>query len=516
LADSAEPSPEQLGMVAGRYFSGQPGLELSPFVELREALLAYRWLLMAHADADIQQRLAEQLAALRKALQEAGERPAAAEIAARLDRLEQLGQAPELINRIRSRYARPNLYASVSAEMIANRFNDAVSQTTPVCETILGVPIRGTAYTAGTLSARLIPCDETALIEIVMNGTTTSDTVGYRPPVKIYSDGVTQVFACKRLFIDDIGVRADPAYASCSTNTRIKCIGTSKRLGSQMIQRIAWKRAHAQKPQAERIAERLAERRVARQIDQQALDVIASGNGRLESKVRRPLRRRNLYPRRLRLWTTKQRLYLNALQGRRVQLAAATTPPDSPESGMVVQAHESFFQNTALTAIGGVLITDVRAQELVKEVTGEVPEQLQIKPDEDPWSITFDHIQPLTLGFDRDQVTISLRGRQFTRGGQVLRQVIQIAATYRIETVGGRVRLTRQGDIDVSYPGRENERLSLQDLGNKTFMAGKFEGLFKPEISGEGLELPERWQRLGDLSLDFVAAQDGWLSLGWN
>ena len=181
-----------------------------------------------------------------------------------------------------------------------------------------------------------------------------------------------------------------------------------------------------------------------------------------------------------------------------------------------MQAHESFFQNIALTAIGGVRITDVRAQELVQELTGEVPEQLQIKPDEDPWSITFDAIQPLALKFDGNQVTIALRGRQFTRGDQEVRQVMQIAATYNIETADGRIRLTRQGDIDVSYPGRENERLSLQELGNKTFMTGKFEGLFKPEISGEGIKLPDRWQRLGDLALDFVAAHDGWLSLGWN
>ena len=296
LTGPARPDPDQVGRVAARYFTGQPGLDLTPFVEVREALLGYRRLLMAQADADLQQRLSEQLQALREILQGASDRPtaAAAEIAARLEWLEQLGQAPELVERIRGCYGHPNLLASVSSEMIATRFDDNVARTSPVRETILGTPIRGLAYTAGKLSARLIPSDETALIEIVMNGTTTSNTVGYHPPVTIHSDGITQVLARKRLLIDDLGVRAEPACASCSTSTQIKCIGTAKRLGSQMIQRVAWKRAHAQKPQAECISARLAEVRVAQQMDQQALEVIASSNGRLESKVRRPLRAKSL------------------------------------------------------------------------------------------------------------------------------------------------------------------------------------------------------------------------------
>ncbi len=161
-------------------------------------------------------------------------------------------------------------------------------------------------------------------------------------------------------------------------------------------------------------------------------------------------------------------------------------------------------------------ITDLRAKDLVEEITGEVPEQLQIREDEDPWSITFDRNQPLSVRFDENHVTIAVRGREFTRGDQALRQIIQIAATYQLEAINGRVRLSRLGDLDVTFPTKEGGRLSLQELRDKTFMTNKFEGLFRQEISGEGLALPGRWQQLGDLSLEYVAAEDGWLSLGWN
>jgi len=160
-------------------------------------------------------------------------------------------------------------------------------------------------------------------------------------------------------------------------------------------------------------------------------------------------------------------------------------------------------------------VTDERAQELVKEATGEVPEELKIKQDEDPWSITFDLQQPLVVTFADQQIRIAIRGRRFVRGDQVNRQTTQIAATYLIKIEEGRARLIRQGEIDVTYPEKEGERLSLTELRNKTFIINKFEGLFKPELGGDEVKVPERWQKLKDLVLVHASADQGWLSLGW-
>ncbi len=517
----AEPPTDAkaVATAAAPLFSGQPGLELPPFVELRDALAVYYNRLLAVQDApEMAQRFADRLADLRQAIQNAQEDrvESRADIAVLLEWFEQLEQAPELIQRIRDAYAHPNLQVTIASDTIAKRFNSPVSDTSPVQETILGTPVRGVAHTVGNVTARLLPSEHDAQIELIMTGTATSDTRGYRPPVTIYSDGVTQVFATKRLWIGDVGIWTEPASASCSTSTQIRGIRTANRIGSQLVRKIAWKQIYAQKPQAEQISARLAERRAASKLDQQVLDVVGSANGQLATKIRQPLVGRNLFPRLLRFRTTADRLHLTALQARTTQLGSSTAVPDPPSQGVTVQVHESLFQNTASSAIGGMVITDVRAKELVEEFTGEVPEQLQIKPDEDPWSITFDRAQPLTLRFDDDHVTIALRGRQFTRGDQPLRQVIQIAATYQIAAVNGRVRLTRQGEINVTFPGKDTERLSLTELRNKTFMTNKFEGLFRQEISGEGLQLPERWQRLGELALEYVSAQNGWLSLGWN
>ena len=251
-------------------------------------------------------------------------------------------------------------------------------------------------------------------------------------------------------------------------------------------------------------------------MDEQAADLIAKSNQRLNTDLRQPLRRRNIYPRWVRLWTTKNRLNLRALQGQQVQLSASNVPPQTPEHSVVVQVHESLFLNSAVNAVGGFLMTDERAQDLVKEVTGEVPDELLINEDDDPWSITFDRLQPMKITFDDGRVTIAIRGRRFTRGDQVVRKNMQVAATYKLTSENGKARLVRDGDINVTYPGKEGQRLSLLELRNKTFMTKKFEGLFKSQIDGEGLKLPERLRELEDLKLDYVSSADGWLTLGWN
>lgn len=511
---SDAPSPEELGKSIAPYYTGQPGLEFKEFVKLREALLEYRRLLIAKDDPEIQKRYADQLSNLSKELAE--DKLAPSQIAARLEWFEQLGQAEDVVSGVRDQFDLANFYFSASAETIAKGMADKVDQQSPVNEVILGTRIRGVAHTIGDVSARLVPDANKAVVEVVLQGVSYSNTIGRQKPVSVFSRGTTQILGRKLLVIEPEGVFGMPATARCSTNTRIRGIRADGGIGSRLVEKIAWKRAYRQKAQAERISSRRAERRVANLMDEQASELIANSNQRLNREIRRPLTRRNIFPRWVRLWTTKRRLNMRALQGRNVQLAADTRPPKAPEHEVVMQAHESLFLNSAVNAMGGYLMTDERAQDLVKEVTGEVPEELKIKEDDDPWSITFDRLQPLSIEFKDDQVRIAIRGRRFTRAGQAVRQTMEIAATYSVETEDGRAKLVRQGDIEVTYPGKEGERLSLTELRNKTFMTNKFEGLFKSEFKGEGVKLPDRLKQLEDLQLDFISASDGWLSLGWN
>ncbi|MCA9168342.1 MAG: hypothetical protein KDB23_11760, partial [Planctomycetales bacterium] len=315
--------------------------------------------------------------------------------------------------------------------------------------------------------------------------------------------------------IDPLGIRSEPACATCTTNSVIDSISAGDRIGSRMIERIAWKKAGQQKGQVEQISSRRAEQRIAQRMDEQSNERIGTTNYRWETELREPMRKRGNYPRAVSIWSSPDRLHLTAVQGQNSQLAAPTAPPAAPTDNLSVQVHQSLIANTAVNTIGGMTITDERAQELVMELTGDVPEELKIKQDEDPWSITFDLQQPVAVSFNDNQVRIAIRGRKFVRGNQVVRQTTQIAANYQLQIADGRVQLVRQGDIDVSYPDKDGDRLSLTELRNKTFLTNKFEGLFKKELTGEGLKLPDQWANLKDLALGYAAADNGWLSLGW-
>ena len=42
----------------------------------------------------------------------------------------------------------------------------------------------------------------------------------------------------------------------------------------------------------------------------------------------------------------------------------------------------------------------LRIVELLEEVEADIPEELQIGPDKDPWSITFAQRRPIVVAFD--------------------------------------------------------------------------------------------------------------------
>jgi hypothetical protein len=507
-----------LGQILSQMYNGDPGLELPEFVALRDALMTLRRLVAAQSDPEIESRVAEQLRQIRTEMPDLAETNVddLVQLATRLEWLEQLDQAPELVQQIRNTYRAPNLLVSASEQTVSAGFSEPVSELTSINEMILGTHIRGTAHLSGAVRASLVPDSDSALIQLTLSGTTYSDTIGRQKPVTIYSRAVTQVLAQKLLVLDEVGVRAQPACAQCTTDSQICSIRPDGHFAEHLVQKIAWKKARQQQPQVERISSLRAADRIEAQMDQQVLQRIADSNTQLRQEVRKPLERRNLYPNRLHFWTTAHRLRMAAVQAARTQLASATAPPAMPEHDLTMQLHESLVLNSAANGLGGITITDERAQKLVEEATGSVPEGLQIKQDEDPWSITFDIAQPIRVEFQDDLVTIAIRGRRFVRGEQTVRQITQIAARYAVEIHNGRIRLVRQGEIDVTYPEKAaDERLSLTELRNKTFLINKFDGLFKPELDAEGAKLPENWSRLKEMQLVYANSSQGWLSLGW-
>jgi len=469
-ATSDRPDTRRLQAISEQFYQDVPGLERSEFISVRQSLDKYVSLALFASNAESRKYYENHLDTLAERLASYHQRPTTDEaiaIGKALGWMERFGQARELVDATRSRYSHPNLFLEVSEVLMQVGIEQNVDETAAVNELILGTRVRGSARLTGKVTLDLVASDNQAAMDILLNGSTVSDSVGYNGPVRVFSRGFTSVAAKKRLVLDETGISDRPASARCSTRTRIGNVEAGRLI-----------------------------------------------NAASRDKFRLPLVRRGGFPQRLQFRTTDEALQVTMLQAGRDQLAASTTPP--PLTGkfdLAVRLHESLVGNLSQAVLGGVTLTDEGLAEMIEELTGKVPEELAVTDESDPWSITFASELPIEARFDAQTVKILIRGKRFGRGDQEVRKMLEISATYAIEKMPDRARLVRQGDVQVDFVGRQS--LSASDIAMKSFMKRKFDGLFKPEIVSEGLVLPERWKGLGKLQLQQLDCENAWLALGW-
>jgi hypothetical protein len=191
-----------------------------------------------------------------------------------------------------------------------------------------------------------------------------------------------------------------------------------------------------------------------------------------------------------------------------------------PSNEITVWMHESLVNNTAETMIGGMTLSDVRLVKLLESRDIEVPEELQIREENEAWAITFARRLPFRIQLDDDSLTMAIRADQFRRGeppdDEILRQKIEISATYKMEIGDRGIRMTRQGEVNVELLDL-NRRLRVDEIGFKTFMRRTFSAMFREQFVSQGITLPERLeQRLGQIRLRRLAASNGWATAGWD
>lgn len=512
---ATEPSLEKLQPIWAKFSSDKEGMEWAPVLAARQALRDYVELLEASQNAKLAEEYGARLDDLEKRLAALRDKPTtedAVAVGRTIGWLRRNRQAPALVDGIAGSFSQANLVVRASKKLVGTGIESDVDETTQISDSVLGASIFGTVRMTGKVSLALAPSDERAELNLLLSGVAASNNVGHKGPVTIHSTGATSISASKRLWIDADGLHSDGAEAACATNSHIHGISANCRL----IEKMAWKKAGQSKGQAEAIASRRAEGRVASRVDDQASEMLADANGKFNDKFRKPLVRRGGFPQRLQFHTTAENLFVRMMQRGADQLAApAEAPAINGTPDLAVRLHESMVGNFSEAALGGVKLTDEKLADMLKDATGEVPEELQIGPDKDPWSITFSDQLPISVSLKPDGVTIAIQGRRFTRGDQEIRNAMRIVATYKFERTKEGAKLIRQGDVDVDYINVKGSQ-SISQVTFKTFLRRKFESLMKAEIVSDGIKLPGRWEKGGKLVLDEMQVTPGWLSLTWN
>jgi hypothetical protein len=513
LRDDASPDARVLRSAELKYFGLHRGLELAVFDAVRQRLRAYTNALIV-SDPRAKKLYEDQIAALvghleAVAVSVSNEQMLA--IGRILGTLEMAGQAESLVDLARSRLSRPNLHVEVSEKLLAAGMNENFRTRQRIHETILGTEIHGYPDTRARVSVDLVPDEQQASFDFRIDGTAVSDNVGYNGPVTIYSSSRTTINGSKRILLDAEGFHTRPALARCTTTGVIHDIAAQ----FLIVENIAWRAASRQKASAEALGNQRTEARVREQIDLQAEIIVEKLNEMFLERIRLPLLRKDHYPRSLRFATSEDRLLATVLQAGAFQLGAATAPPPLEDGlDLSLRVHDSLVGNFAEGVIGGETLTDARLAQMLKNLTGEVPEELLLGPDKDPWSIKFAGSQPVTVRFDDQQIRIVVTGSEFTRGPQIIKEPIAIAATYYVEKTPLGARLVRQGEVDVEFLARRS--LGVTHVAFKAFMQTKFGALFKPEIVGRGLEIVGRSKQVTRLHVRQLSCDDGWAVFGWD
>jgi hypothetical protein len=511
---SDKPDLKVLNEVRQRYFKNQNGLEISAYTNVRTKLTDYmNAVLFSNPNASTAfDRQLDTLAAQLAAHATTPNNDSALAIGRSIGWLQRAQQAPQLQSAVKSHYWNSNFYAQMSADLIADAARQPVDKTMPVRESILGTSITGTAHMVGELNARLVPNSQRATIDLLLSGNTHTNNVGVNGPVTIYSVGNTSVQGSKRVWLTTEGIISAAATACCSTNTEVTGVCAKRKI----IEKMAWRKIDSSKSKAEGIASQRAEARVSESMDAESSTMLADANAKYSDKVRKPLVRRDGFPREVSTSSDSQYAYFEVLQTSNAQIAAPSAPPavaGSPE--LSVRLHETSIANFSQSVLGGFKLTDEKLESMLVDLSGDVPEALKTGPDTDPWSITFDNDAPFLATFSGQKLTIAIRGRKFSRGDQEIPDSMSISATYDVAMANGGVKLNRDGDVIVKYLA-DNQSLSVTQVAFKAFLKVKFEAMFKEEFVSNGLVLPGKLEKLGTIPLTQIASEGGWLSLGWN
>ena len=493
------------------------GLEMAHFTDVRSALNDFINASNFTRQENQVQLYAELLDDLKEAVKVANQTPSAASnstLGRILGTLEAAGQVPDLVSDVRSHFGQPNLMARVSNSFIVRNTEQTIDDQREVSEEILGSQQTGEAHTLGTVTLNTVTNPDQAELKAVLEATTTAQNIGRRPignlgTIVIHSDSESQATASKSILIDDGRLRSTAARARATTRTKINKVSAPR-----FISKFATRQVHRKKGKAESIASQRVARRLEDQFDERVSESVGQANDNVTKEVRYPLIRLDAYPEAMNFSTTEEDLNLEVVQAGQFQVGTTDeAPPISDDSDAALVVHQSAINNLAESILGGKTITDRMAAELLEVANqGDLPEEFSVDRT-NPWSITLAKYQPVTVELGDSKITVNIRGNRFRRGGSSVNDMIQVSATYQIEKTSKGVRLSREGDVELTYPGKE--QLTVEQTAVKSFLLVKFNYLFKDSAETTGVQFPGRFEDKAPMELAVFEMSSGWLSLAW-
>jgi hypothetical protein len=505
-----KPNLDRVTQVWASLASEQPGVDHPKFIQMREAL---------RNQMELQEILGDENNALAtlpeklKAYQENANEGSSAALGNILGWMDRTKQNGDLVKAVRHHFAKPNLFVESSDRLVLFGMDQPVDEKARVSDYQEGTSINGNSHTVGDIKAKLVPNHKRGEINVHMTGKMNASTVGYNNNgVTIRSSGVTSIEADKPVYFVESGMQDAPAVARCRTRNTVHSVSAT----SGQVESIARQRIAENHSSNEQRAARRAEDQIERQLNDRVRKQVSDANKRFQDDFFAPLARRGVTPRLVKNRSTDTQVLTTMILAAPEHLAAPNEPPAmTTEGDMRARIHVSWFNNLGDILMRGSVMTDEGLAKTVEEWRGEVPEELKITEDSDPWNIVFASRRPLVVAVGDDTISITLRGARFTARRSTMNEPMNILANYKIHRNGGGVKLIREGDVAVEFP-EQGDSLSPRYLALKSFWQTKFGGLFPPEMDDLSLKLRGNWEKAGPLKLTGLAAREnGWIAAVW-
>ncbi len=519
------PKRAVLGEAYKNLAAGYEGLELKWFANLRIALRDYLLVSESVDNPALEALFKSQVEELAQQVKSLSAHPTTDEtwkISSRLLWLETFRQAPELVRDVRGRFSAPNFHAQISADAISAGGGGPVDDVSPIDDCILGTAIHGTGHTVGQTTSALIPDPNLATFNAMVNAVNYSNNVGHNGPVCIYTTGQTCLSASKRFWIDEAGLHAYSAQAAADAHTTINDIASIK--GRKLVEQIAWRKACQQKGQAEGIASMHAASKFSRRVDEQADPRIQKANERYEAKVHTPFSERRVFPNALSFDTLATALEIHGTQALKSQLAASSVPPAlTRPADLSLSVHESTINNMAENVLTGMRLTDDMLDQVSLALQGKPRNRgkddvTTLFPPESPQVVN--GVEPMTVSFHDDRVTITLIGAKFIVNGQQQPDNWNVRARYTFDQTDEGLKAVRKGDGDrglqiYKYGTRPNRKRAVLP-GPLSVLQYKFNTVFAPEIKLSAFSFNgENGASGAQFVPQEIIAQNGWLVIGY-
>jgi hypothetical protein len=450
---------------------------------------------------------------------------------------------------VRPHYMNYNLTAVTSDAMLTKLLGETSQTTGPVTDYILGANVSGTEWTTTTVSVRIEPSNHGAVINLVLDGTVQSSTVGVTSQANIYTSGYHRFGAMKPIHFDGTNITTGPAqmlYVQPSnTTTGASTQFSGFPLFGRIADSIAVNEAEKRRGESEAIAADRVQSRVLPEVDSRVDKLIQDANSRLHSQLQRRLKEAGIYPVAVRARSNQTFLRLSAEIADKQELAGDMAPSIGYENaGLVLQLHETLLTNAAhRMKFAGQSLTDAQVKtelerflsllvgrkvEIGKSMAKSAPVPLKPVPPApgsapapapapaaapestgDNSLLVFDSNDPIRFTIENGEVSLILRAGIKQEGKEDI-PTQSITVPLRLSVKGNQV-LVDRGTVQVA-PATANADRATQVV-RAGVMRKKLESVITPMALDGIIHVPREGRADVDLAISDVKAFGGWLTI---